>query len=89
MKAVKILVIDVGTSSMRGIVYAADGSQLASCQKKYQVKLLDNGYIEQDPQDFRGALIDIVSNLSGHDIDAVALTSQRSSVIAVDRKSVV
>lgn len=86
MKAVKILVVDVGTSSMRGIVYAADGSQLASCQKKYQVKLLDNGYIEQDPQDFRGALIDIVSNLSGHDIDAVALTSQRSSVIAVDEK---
>lgn len=84
----KILIIDVGTSSMRGIVFAADGCQLASCQVKYEVKLLENGYIEQDPQDFRNALIEIISTLSPYDIDAIALTSQRSSVICVDAEGV-
>lgn len=82
----KILVIDVGTSSMRGIVFADNGSQLESYQVKYDVKLLENGYIEQDPQDFRKALIEIISTLSPYDIDAIALTSQRSSVIPVDEK---
>lgn len=80
----KILVIDVGTSSMRGIVFTEDGCQLDSCQVKYDVKLLENGYIEQDPKDFRKALIKIVSTLSHFDIEAIALTSQRSSVIPVD-----
>lgn len=82
----KILVIDVGTSSMRGIVFADDGCQLDSCQVKYDVKLLENGYIEQDPQDFRKALIEIITTLSHFNIDAIALTSQRSSVIPVDDK---
>lgn len=82
----KILVIDVGTSSMRGIVFTDEGCQLDSFQVKYDVKLLENGYIEQDPQDFRKALIEIISSLSHIDIDAIALTSQRSSVIPVDAK---
>lgn len=84
MRRLKILVIDVGTSSMRGILFAADGCQLESYQVKYDVKLLENGYIEQDPQDFRNALIKIVTTLSHTHFDAIALTSQRSSVIPVN-----
>lgn len=81
-----ILVIDVGTSSMRGIVFSANGHQLSDYQVKYDVKLLENGFVEQDPQVLRKALIEIVRRMSAITFEAIALTSQRSSVIPIDAK---
>ena len=91
-KTMNFLILDVGTSSMRGILFRGDGKLLHTVQKEYQVITLDQGWVEQNPLDFRDSMIRIVKESAefaaqeGESIDAVALTSQRSSVIPVDRE---
>lgn len=85
------LILDVGTSSMRGILFGQNGEQLHTVQKEYQVITLENGWIEQNPLDFKDSMTEIVRETAefaagnGETVDAVALTSQRSSVIPVDK----
>lgn len=84
------LILDVGTSSMRGILFRQNGELLHAVQKEYQVITLENGWVEQNPLDFKNSMTDIVREMasfaaeSDEAVDAVALTSQRSSVIPVD-----
>ncbi len=86
------LILDVGTSSMRGILFRQNGELLHTVQKEYQVITLENGWLEQDPLDFKNNMTEIVKEMAvfadkkGERVDAVALTSQRSSVIPVDEK---
>lgn len=85
-----ILVIDTGTSSMRGILYSPAADILCSHQVTYQVQYPKESYAEQDPQDWKSALFSIVKIIASyakeHDlsIDAITTTCQRSSVIPVD-----
>ena len=85
-----ILVIDVGTSSMRGILFSHDGNELVEHQKTYKATYMKNGWVEQSPSDWENALYEIMTNISTvavekrWTIDGVTITSQRSSVIPVD-----
>lgn len=85
-----ILVIDVGTSSMRGILLTDDGKELTVTQKLYSVSYLENSWVEQNPSDWENALYSILKETAerakDHDwpMDAISITSQRSSVIPVD-----
>ncbi len=85
------LIIDIGTSSMRGTLFTQDGERLVSQQVKYQPDKYPDGRIEQDPSDWTESIEKIIlgivkeaakSNLS---IDCVAITSQRSAIIPIDR----
>lgn len=84
------LILDVGTSSMRGILFRGTGEMMNTVQKTYQVITLDHGWVEQNPLDFKNHMTAIVKESAawagehGETIDAVAITSQRSSVIPVD-----
>ncbi|RKJ42915.1 hypothetical protein D7X98_18080 [bacterium 1XD8-76] len=86
------LIIDVGTSSMRGILFRSNGKMLHVVQKEYQVISLENGLIEQNPLDFKNSMKEIAKVMAdfsiqeGEMINAIVLTSQRSSVIPVDRE---
>ncbi len=86
-----ILVLDVGTSSMRGVLFTQDGNELTEKQYLYSVTYMENSWVEQSPSDWENALYDIMKEVSaqaqknGWPIDAVTMTSQRSSVIPVDR----
>ena len=51
-----ILVIDVGTSSMRGILLSHDGEELAGKQCFYKSSYGQNGRVEQAPSDWEQAL---------------------------------
>ncbi len=85
-----ILVLDVGTSSMRGILYTQEGKKLAEKQVLYHMTYMPNGFAEQDPSDWENALYRIVKEISSEAIEnnwplqAISMTSQRSSVIPVD-----
>lgn len=87
-----ILVVDVGTSSMRGVLYDRDGQILRVLQRKYRVSYLSDAMAEQDPRDWEDALFAILRDLSayvrrnGLAIGALALTCQRSSVLPVTRE---
>jgi xylulokinase/glycerol kinase len=86
-----ILVIDVGTSSMRGILFTHEGKVLTQKQILYRVSYLENSWVEQDASDWENALYGIMKTISADaeknqwSIDAITITSQRSSVIPVDQ----
>lgn len=87
-----VLVIDVGTSSMRGILYNEKAQILHVHQIQYEVNYISETEAEQDPADWKQALLSIGAQTAqfareqGLTVDALSLTSQRSSVIPVDRE---
>jgi glycerol kinase len=58
-----ILIVDVGTSSMRGILYDETGTKLYKSQQKYFPIYMNNGWVEQDPNDWKDALIKIINEI--------------------------
>lgn len=86
------LIIDIGTSSMRGILFAQTGERLAFHQVVYAPVKYADGRIEQSPDDWTGSLEEIVRSVAGKAkeqnllIDVVAVTAQRSAIIPVDRE---
>lgn len=87
-----ILVFDVGTSSMRGILYNEKGKAVFKSQIKYNPKYLEDNCCEQAPSEWENGLISISKEIAekaksqSFEINAISLTSQRSSVIPVDKK---
>lgn len=86
-----ILVIDIGTSSMLGILFDMDGRKLAAHQVKYQPVKYPDGRIEQPPSHWTVSAEEICRIISeeagsrGSGVDALAITAQRSAIIPVDR----
>lgn len=87
-----ILVIDVGTSSIRGVLYDAVGQELFVHQIGYQVRFFGEIYAEQEAGDWADSIAEISREAvrfckeKGLSVDALSLTSQRSSIIPVDRE---
>lgn len=81
-----ILVIDTGSSSMRGILINEEGKIIVRHHIKHSMKTLEGGIAVQAAEDFRNGLITICKSIGmkGHCISALAFTSQRSSVLPVD-----
>jgi sugar (pentulose or hexulose) kinase len=87
-----ILAIDTGSQSMRGILFDRSGTVLFNRQIPYFMKI-DGGKAEQEPSDFRDALLQICQDTAAflreplaEPLSGIVLTSQRSSVIAADRQ---
>ncbi|MDR2798584.1 MAG: hypothetical protein LBB80_09580 [Treponema sp.] len=82
-----ILVIDIGTSSMRGILFSDTGEKLFSTQVQYQARYISKEEIEQNVCDWQNAVTSIVKNIveTSKSVDAIAVSAQRSSIIAVDK----
>lgn len=85
-----VLVMDVGTSSIRGILIDQSGKMLFSHQIGYQVRFFDEIYAEQNASDWSSAIVEIAKKTTeycgvhGLTVDALSLTSQRSSIIPMD-----
>lgn len=86
-----IFVIDIGTSSMRGILYDQNAHILMKHQIITRSNYLSNGYVEQDAMSWQSGLVQLLKSLSQycqeHHLlpDAISLTAQRSSVIPVSK----
>ena len=85
-----ILVLDIGTTSMRGILYDGAGEKLAVKQVPGRVIFREKGVVEEDASDWIDNTVLIIKcilsneNVSREDVEAVAITSQRSSIIPID-----
>ena len=83
----QILVIDIGTTSARGILYGPGGSALD--MHSVSTPLLhdpDTGFIEQSPDVYRRAISVICRRIARtHQIDAISVTAFRSAPTLVDR----
>ena len=81
----KILSIDIGTTSMRGILFSGDGEMLFETSRETPLHFAGD-YIEQRPEVFSTALTDICRSVCGYaPPDAISLTAFRSSPTLVDR----
>ena len=88
-----IIGIDVGTQSLRSGVLAANGEFLYVASHEYSPDFYEGNRAEQDTESWREALIDTLSQVGVYlawnpEIapECIAITSQRASVIPVDRK---
>lgn len=86
-----VLVVDIGTSSMRGILFAEDGKRLLNHQIFYCPGHISKDWIEQPAKDWENAIVNIVKYISGQakkmqlTVDVISVTAQRSSVIPLDK----
>ncbi|MGX7092572.1 FGGY-family carbohydrate kinase [Hutsoniella sourekii] len=86
-----IIAVDVGTMSMRAGIYDEKGDNLSSSTYEYSSIYLPEGHVEQDPNDWKKALefvlseVGIYAHNNNIDIDAISVTSQRASVIPIDK----
>lgn len=82
-----ILIIDTGSSSMRGILFHESGKILLNERRKYFMTVNENGTAEQNPADFARCLTEICTichsfaQKENESIAALAFTSQRSSIL--------
>lgn len=85
-----IAVLDIGTSSMRGILYSETGEKLFLRQISYSPIYMEHNRVEQAPSDWKTAMEQVMKACAeygkahGESIECVSLTSQRSSLIPVD-----
>ena len=84
-----ILVLDIGTTSMRGILHEKDGSRLAMHRCENHLIFMGDSLIEENPDDWYENTVTIIRNIvteSGqNNFEAIAVTAQRSSMIPVDQ----
>jgi len=84
-----LITLDIGTSSMRAIIYADDGSLLMGSGYEYHTTFPAPGQVEQDPQTWLDSAVHVLGDASEYakknklQIEAIAVTSQRSSLIPV------
>lgn len=87
-----IITVDIGTMSMRAIVYDIKGTSMFTSSYEYHAIYLPESHVEQDPDDWRKALEFTLSEVAeyiksnGISISAISVTSQRASVIPVDKE---
>jgi glycerol kinase len=88
-----VIAIDQGTNSTRAIIYDKQGEAIFSVKKSIELRYLENFHVEQDGNEILESCRFVLSEAHGyiqkHQLSniAVALTTQRSSVIAWSSKN--
>lgn len=86
-----ILVVDVGTSSLRVIVFDRMGKMVFKEQREYELCMEEDGTVEMDLKILDEHLNDVLTAAGrwaqdeNKEISGISVTSQRSSVIPVDK----
>ena len=86
-----VLGLDIGTTNAKALVVDAHGEILSKASAGYGLILGQEGWIEQDPEELWAATITILrdavrgAGLAAGRISALALSTQRDTLVAVDR----
>ncbi|MDJ0784727.1 MAG: FGGY-family carbohydrate kinase [Desulfosarcinaceae bacterium] len=89
MKAA-VLTIDIGSTNMKAVLFDTQGGILHLCSRGTRPDYLDDQRVELDGGQLRGALLSLLRESNdfrvaeGLRLTAIGVTSQRSSVVAVD-----
>ncbi|MCX7707601.1 MAG: FGGY family carbohydrate kinase, partial [Anaerolineae bacterium] len=81
--------LDVGTTATKALLFDAEGRVLASASRGYRLITPQPGWVEQDPEDLWGAVVEVLRELSGRAaghgrVVALCLSSQGGTTIPVD-----
>lgn len=88
-----ILSFDVGTSGMKGVVVDKAGHIIGQGIAAYEVTYTSEGFVEQDPQDWWDAAVDICKQImrspaiKPEDIKGIVFATQGAGVIPISREN--
>ena len=88
-----ILSLDAGTTSVRAIVFDAEGQVRAVAQKEIRQIFPQPGWVEQDPQEIWFTQLSVAVEALGRarirpgDIAGLGITNQRETTVVWDRKT--
>lgn len=86
-----VLIVDAGTSSMRGVLMNEEAEVLFQTRKRYHPEFCSAVKVIQNPLVWKKALTEIGTEvqewagMNQKSIDAVSLTAQRTSVMLTDQ----
>jgi xylulokinase/glycerol kinase len=87
-----IIALDLGTSSMRSVLYNDKGESAASFGHEYHSVFPRPSWVEQDPDSWKRAAVDVLFRTAafmkdrGYAAEGIAVTGQRSSLIPMDKE---
>ncbi len=85
-----ILVFDLGTTSLKTVLFTKDLEIIASCDKEYPTSYPHSNWAEHDPEDWWKAIIeatdDVVHNagIKPEDVKVIAIDTMTPVLVAVD-----
>ncbi|MCH5283257.1 MAG: xylulokinase [Treponema sp.] len=83
--------VDLGTSGTKTVLFAEDGSVMASCTIEYPLYQPQNGWAEQDPLDWWNAVCGTTkaviakAGISASEIKGVGLSGQMHGLVMLDK----
>ncbi len=85
-----VIAIDAGTTSVRSIVFDADGRVVASSQREFTQHYPRPGWVEHDPVEIWDATVATLAEVTGAveaPIAAIGITDQRETTVVWDRRT--
>ena len=83
MTAARLIGIDVGTSSAKGVVIDERGAVLEEAEHPIPISMPHPGWSEQDPEDWWTATEAVLRNLDGDAADGIGLSGQMHGLVAL------
>jgi xylulokinase len=80
----RLIGLDVGTSSAKGLAIDERGRVLAEAERTYPVSMPQPGWSEQDPEAWWRAAGDVLAELDAAHADGIGLTGQMHGLVALD-----
>jgi xylulokinase len=84
VSGVRLLGLDVGTSSAKGVVVDEEGRVLAEAERGYPLSTPHPGWAEQDPEDWWAAASEVLDELGADEVDGIGLTGQMHGLVVLD-----
>ena len=85
--------IDVGTSGTKTVLYDLGGNEIAAATAEYPLYQEQNGYAEQEPEDWWRAVCEtlraVTAGIDAHEIGGVGLSGQMHGVVLLDKDGAV
>jgi glycerol kinase len=92
VSAEHVLALDLGTTGVRALLIAADGTVRARAYRKLETRFPQVGWVEQDPADMWSQSVDVLrealrsARLQARDVAALGVVTQRATVVAWDAR---
>ena len=83
--------VDIGTSGTKTVLFDAKGNVIASASEEYPLYQPQNGYAEQEPQDWANAALHTIaavvakSGVRKEDVKGIGLSGQMHGLVMLDR----
>jgi xylulokinase len=79
----RVIGLDVGTSSTKGIAIDETGAVLAEAEREYPLATPQPGWAEQDPEDWWAAASAVLDELGAGQADGIGLTGQMHGLVVL------